>query len=191
MSVHEKAKHIKLLITDCDGVLTDAGVYYGENGEVLKKFNIRDGMGVERLRKLANIETAIITGEISPSVAKRAEKLKITELHLGIKDKLAVLVQIMANRNLNKNNIAYIGDDVNDIEIMQNVGLTACPSDAISFTKEVADYICENKGGEGCFREFAELIIASDCGEWHHIDADDMIAKLDAMLKKARARKGP
>jgi YrbI family 3-deoxy-D-manno-octulosonate 8-phosphate phosphatase len=161
MSVNEKAKHIKLLITDCDGVLTDAGVYYGENGEVLKKFNIRDGMGVERLRKLANVETAIITGEVSPSVAKRAEKLKITELHLGIKDKLAVLVQIMVNRNLTKNNIAYIGDDVNDIEIMQNVGLTACPSDAISFTKEVADYICENKGGEGCFREFAELIIAA------------------------------
>lgn len=161
MSVHEKAKHIKLLITDCDGVLTDAGVYYGENGEVLKKFNIRDGMGVERLRKLVNIETAIITGEISPSVAKRAEKLKITELHLGIKDKLAILVQIMVSRNLTKNNIAYIGDDVNDIEIMQNVGLTACPSDAISFTKEVADYICENKGGEGCFREFAELIIAA------------------------------
>ncbi len=161
MSVLEKAKHIKLLITDCDGVLTDAGVYYGENGEVLKKFNIRDGMGVERLRKLASVETAIITGEVSPSVAKRAEKLKITELHLGIKDKLAVLVQIMVNRNLTKNNIAYIGDDVNDIEIMQNVGLTACPSDAISFTKEVADYICENKGGEGCFREFAELIIAA------------------------------
>ncbi|MEA5403881.1 HAD hydrolase family protein [Arcicella sp. DC2W] len=161
MSLHEKAKHIKLLITDCDGVLTDAGVYYGENGEVLKKFNIRDGMGVERLRKLVNVETAIITGEVSPSVAKRAEKLRITELHLGIKDKLAVLVQIMVNRNLTKNNIAYIGDDVNDIEIMQNVGLTACPSDAISFTKEVADYICENKGGEGCFREFAELIIAA------------------------------
>jgi len=161
MDIHEKAKHIKLLITDCDGVLTDAGVYYGENGEVLKKFNIRDGMGVERLRKSANVETAIITGEVSPSVVKRAEKLKITELHLGIKDKLAILTQIMANRGLTKNNIAYIGDDVNDIEIMQHVGLTACPNDAISFTKEVADYICENKGGEGCFREFAELIIAA------------------------------
>ncbi|MDR6561407.1 MULTISPECIES: HAD hydrolase family protein [unclassified Arcicella] len=161
MNIHEKAKHIKLLITDCDGVLTDAGVYYGENGEVLKKFNIRDGMGVERLRKSVNVETAIITGEVSPSVVKRAEKLKITELHLGIKDKLAILTQIMVSRNLTKNNIAYIGDDVNDIEIMQNVGLTACPNDAISFTKEVADYICQNKGGEGCFREFAELIIAA------------------------------
>jgi YrbI family 3-deoxy-D-manno-octulosonate 8-phosphate phosphatase len=157
----ERAKKIKLLLTDCDGVLTDAGVYYGENGEVLKKFNIRDGMGVERLRKLANIETGIITGELSPSVAKRAEKLKITELHLGIKDKVLVLEQIMRSKNLLSENIAYIGDDVNDIEIMQKVGLTACPADAISFTKNVAHYLCETKGGEGCFREFAELIIAS------------------------------
>ena len=78
------------MLTDCDGVLTDGGVYYGENGEVLKKFNIRDGMGVERLRKLVNVETGIITGEVSPSVQKRADKLKITELHLGIKDKPAV-----------------------------------------------------------------------------------------------------
>ena len=157
----ERAKKIKLLLTDCDGVLTDAGIYYGENGEVLKKFNIRDGMGVERLRKLANIETGIITGELSPSVAKRAEKLKITELHLGIKDKVLVLNQIISSKNLLAENIAYIGDDVNDISIMQKVGLTACPADAISFTKKVADYVCETKGGEGCFREFAELIIAS------------------------------
>jgi YrbI family 3-deoxy-D-manno-octulosonate 8-phosphate phosphatase len=156
-----KARNIKLLLTDCDGVLTDGGVYYGEQGEILKKFNVRDGMGVERLRKLAEVETGIITGERSPSVIKRAEKLQITELHLGIKDKLLVLIQIMNSQNLTKENIAYIGDDVNDISIMQKVGLTACPADAISFTKNIADYICENKGGEGCFREFSELIIAS------------------------------
>jgi 3-deoxy-D-manno-octulosonate 8-phosphate phosphatase (KDO 8-P phosphatase) len=161
MEIQKKAKKIKLLITDCDGVLTDAGVYYGENGEVLKKFNIRDGMGVERLRKIADIQTAIITGERSPSVVKRAEKLNINELHWGIKDKLLVLMQIMVNRNLSKENIAYIGDDVNDIEIMHHVGLTACPADAISFTKDIADYVCQTKGGEGCFREFAELIIAA------------------------------
>lgn len=156
-----KAKKIKLLLTDCDGVLTDAGVYYGENGEVLKKFNIRDGMGVERLRKLVNIETGIITGELSPSVVKRAEKLKITELHLGIKDKILTLEQILSSRDITPENIAYIGDDVNDIEIMQRVGLTACPSNAFILTKNIANYICEAKGGEGCFREFAELIIAS------------------------------
>ena len=161
MNLNERAKNIKLLLTDCDGVLTDAGVYYGENGEVLKKFNIRDGMGVERLRKLANIETGIITGEMSPSVAKRAEKLKITELHLGIKDKILTLEQILSSRDISPENIAYIGDDVNDIEIMQRVGLTACPSNAFILTKNITNYICEAKGGEGCFREFAELIIAA------------------------------
>lgn len=159
--IQTRAKNIKLLLTDCDGVLTDCGVYYGENGEVLKKFNIRDGMGVERLRKLANIETGIITGEISPSITKRAEKLKITELHLGIKDKVLVLEQIIRDRNITAEQIAYIGDDVNDMGIMQKVGLTACPADAISLTKNTAHYVCESKGGEGCFREFAELIMAA------------------------------
>src|SRR6202000_2363940 len=91
----EKASRLKLLITDCDGVLTDGGVYYGENGEDLKKFNIRDGMGVERLRKLCGIETAIITGEKSPSVIQRAKKLQIEELHLFVKDKPEVLKGIL------------------------------------------------------------------------------------------------
>jgi 3-deoxy-D-manno-octulosonate 8-phosphate phosphatase (KDO 8-P phosphatase) len=155
----EKAKKIKLLLTDCDGVLTDGGVYYGEKGEVLKKFNIRDGMGVERLRTLVNVETGIITGELSPSVKKRAEKLKITELHLGIKDKPAVLREILLKKNLQADEIAYIGDDTNDVEIMKLVGLSACPADALIFAKNAAHYICENKGGEGAFREFAEYII--------------------------------
>jgi 3-deoxy-D-manno-octulosonate 8-phosphate phosphatase (KDO 8-P phosphatase) len=159
--IKAKARKIKLLLTDCDGVLTDGGVYYGEEGEVLKKFNIRDGMGVERLKKLAEVKTGIITGEVSPSVVKRAEKLNISELHIGIKDKLLVLMQIMVNTNLTKEQIAYIGDDVNDIDIMLKVGLSACPADAISFTKNIADYVCEAKGGEGCFREIAELIIKS------------------------------
>ena len=157
----DKASKIRLLLTDCDGVLTDGGVYYGENGEVLKKFNIRDGMGVERLRKLAGIETGIITGELSPSVQKRAEKLNITELHLGIKDKPAVLQKILEKHKLLAQEVAYIGDDVNDLEIMQQVGFSACPADALVFVKQVADYICTLKGGEGCFREFAELIIES------------------------------
>lgn len=159
--IKNKAKQIKILLTDCDGVLTDGGVYYGNDGEFLKKFNMKDGMGVERLRNLVKVQVGIITGEVSPSVIKRAAKLQITELHLGIKNKVAVLMQIMVNHNFTKEHIAYIGDDVNDIEIMQKVGLSACPSDAISFTKNIADYICEKKGGDGCFREFAELIIAS------------------------------
>ena len=160
-SITEKASKIKLLLTDCDGVLTDGGVYYGENGEVLKRFDIRDGMGVERLKNLANVETGIITGEVSPSVKKRAEKLKITELHLGIKDKLTLLTDILERKNLQPHEVAYIGDDVNDLEIMQKIGLSACPADAMIFNKNIADYVCENKGGHGAFREFAELIIAA------------------------------
>src|ERR1700679_3118007 len=109
----EKLSRIKLLLTDCDGVLTDGGVYYGEAGEEFKKFDIRDGMGVERLRNLAGVTTGIITGELSPSLIKRAEKLKITELHLGVKDKPAFLKEIMDRLSLTAEEVACIGDDVN------------------------------------------------------------------------------
>src|SRR5882757_5566807 len=107
----EKAKRIRLLLTDCDGVLTDNGVYYGDDGEVMKRFSIRDGMGVERLRKLCGIDTGIVTGELSPSVARRAEKLGIVELHLGVKDKLGKLSEILERTGLQWSEIAYIGDD--------------------------------------------------------------------------------
>ena len=157
--ITQKTLSIKLLLTDCDGVLTDAGVYYGESGEELKKFNIRDGMAVERMRNLANIDTGIITGEVSPSVAKRAEKLKITELHLGSKDKPAILKEIMERRGLQASEIAYIGDDCNDLGIIELVGFSAAPSDALPFVKEKVDYVCSAKGGEGAFRELAELLI--------------------------------
>jgi len=159
--LNEKLSRIKLLLTDCDGVLTDGGVYYGEAGEEFKKFDIRDGMGVERLRNFAGVTTGIITGELSPSLIKRAEKLKITELHLRIKDKPAAFKEILTRLNLQPEEVAYIGDDTNDLEVMKLAGLTACPADAISFIKEVAGIICEAKGGQGCFREFAEMIIAS------------------------------
>ena len=150
---------IKLLLTDVDGVLTDNGVYYTEQGEVMKRFSIRDGMGVERLRKLCGIETGIITGEMSPSVARRAEKLQIRELHLGIKDKLGRLTEIMERLSLQPEEIAYIGDDVNDLEIMARAGITGCPGNAMPAVRCIANYVCENNGGDGAFREFAEWII--------------------------------
>lgn len=159
--VKEKAKRIKLLLTDCDGVLTDNGVYYGEDGEVLKRFSIRDGMGVERLRKLCQVTTGIITGETSPSVQKRAEKLHITELNLGIKDKAGLLKQITERHNITAAEVAYIGDDVNDLEIMALAGLTACPADAMEQVKNKVDYLCKVNGGHGAFRDFAEFIITA------------------------------
>src|SRR5882757_7738136 len=118
----EKAKRIRLLLTDCDGVLTDNGVYYGDDGEVMKRFSIRDGMGVERLRKLCGIDTGIVTGELSPSVARRAEKLNITQLYLGVNDKLDRLAGIMAKTGMTWEEIAFIGDDVNDLEVLKRVG---------------------------------------------------------------------
>ena len=156
----EKGKKIKLVLTDNDGVLTDTGVYYSAEGEIFKRFSIRDGMGVERLRNLLGIETGIITGELSGSIKKRSEKLKITQLFQGIKEKHILLNEILAHNNIQAENIAYIGDDVNDIEIMKLVGLTASPSDGMSVIRNMVDYVCEEKGGNGAFREFAELIIA-------------------------------
>ena len=155
----EKAQKIKLLFTDVDGVLTDNGVYYGENGEVMKRFSIRDGMGVERLRKLCGIDTGIMTGELSPSVARRAEKLQIVHLYLGVKDKLGRMNEIMAAEGLSWEEIAFIGDDVNDLEVLQRVGLSACPGDAMPEVREVVHYQCQERGGYGAFREFAEQMI--------------------------------
>ncbi|GAB3545371.1 KdsC family phosphatase [Spirosoma fluminis] len=154
-----KAARIKLVLTDCDGVLTDAGVYYGESGEIFKRFNIRDGMGVVRLREMFGIETGIVTGETSPSVVTRAAKLKITELHLGASDKLSLLKGILTRKGLDASEVAFIGDDVNDLEILQAVGFSACPADATRYNKAVVDYCCEANGGQGCFRELAEFII--------------------------------
>lgn len=155
----ECAYKIKLLLTDCDGVLTDTGVYYSATGEELKRFSIRDGMGVERLKKFADIETGIVTGELSGLVKMRAKKLQIKELHLGIDNKRALLDKILKRKNLKPEQVAYIGDDANDVEIMNAVGLTACPSDAMSFAKKSANIVLESKGGHGAFRDFAEIII--------------------------------
>lgn len=157
--IEAAASRIRLLLTDVDGVLTDGGVYYGEKGEVMKRFNIRDGMGAVRLRQ-AGIETGIITGEVSPSVSRRAEKLKIGRVILGCDDKSGALDEILSEGTWAPEEIAYIGDDVNDLEIMQRVGLSATPSDGLPQIRAIADYICTLPGGHGAFREFAEFLLA-------------------------------
>ena len=161
----EKAAAIRLLLTDVDGVLTDNGVYYSESGEVMKRFSIRDGMGVERLRKLCGIETGFVTGETSPSVACRAEKLGIRELHLGVKNKLERLQEILERNKIDWPAVAYIGDDVNDLEVLERVGISACPGDAMAAVAGIVDYRCAAKGGDGAFRDFAEWLIALIAGD--------------------------
>jgi 3-deoxy-D-manno-octulosonate 8-phosphate phosphatase (KDO 8-P phosphatase) len=156
-----RARRLKLVLTDNDGVLTDTGVYYSETGESLKRFSIRDGMGVELLRR-AGVETAIITSETSPSVQRRAEKLKMPFLYLGVKNKREHLEIILRDTNLTVDQIAYIGDDVNDLDIIAEInrhGLTACPGDAMPVVQKVVHYRCRNKGGRGAFRDLAEWIL--------------------------------
>jgi 3-deoxy-D-manno-octulosonate 8-phosphate phosphatase (KDO 8-P phosphatase) len=152
------------VLTDSDGVLTDNGVYYSASGEEMKRFSIRDGMGVERLRVLTGVDVGIVTGENSDSVRRRAEKLAITELHMGVKDKATILQEIVARRALVLEQVAYIGDDINDVHIMGEVGLAACPADATPFAESVAHFVCPNKGGYGAFRDLAELIIGAQTG---------------------------
>ncbi|NTW69395.1 MAG: 3-deoxy-D-manno-octulosonate 8-phosphate phosphatase [Chlorobiaceae bacterium] len=156
-----RAERIKLVLSDNDGVLTDNGVYYSERGEEMKRYSIRDGMGVERLRA-AGIETGIMTGELSPSIKKRAEKLAIRNLYLGIKDKVAMLETVQAETGFALHEIAYIGDDVNDIGIMNVIapeGLTACPKDGTLFVEPSVHYRANADGGHGAFRDFAEWLI--------------------------------
>lgn len=163
---------IRLVITDCDGVLTDNGVYYDASGEVLKRFSIRDGMGVERLR-VHGVETAIVSGEASPSLRARASKLQIAEQHLGVRDKVAVLEDLCARHGLTEGEVAYIGDDVNDVPIMRRVGLSGCPGDATSFARDVADVVCTAPGGGGAFREFAEAVLSHNGTTSNHYEEDE------------------
>jgi 3-deoxy-D-manno-octulosonate 8-phosphate phosphatase (KDO 8-P phosphatase) len=160
LHLKKKLEKIKLVLTDNDGVLTDTGVYYSAKGEEFKRFSIRDGMGVERLRKYADIETIIITGEKSGSVKARAEKLKIKEYYLGVKKKEELLSIIMSKNNVKAEEVAFIGDDSNDFELMKLVGLKVTPVDGMNFIKEICDFVCENRAGNGAFREMAELILA-------------------------------
>ena len=154
-----RASRVKLVLTDCDGVLTDGGVYYSAMGEEMKRFNIRDGMGVGRLRNLAGVETGIVTGEHSPSVVQRAKKLGITECHLGAKDKAAVVYGILRRLQLGAEEVAYLGDDVNDLPAFAVAGLTACPADAFETVQAAAHLVLGQPGGHGAFREFAEFIL--------------------------------
>jgi 3-deoxy-D-manno-octulosonate 8-phosphate phosphatase (KDO 8-P phosphatase) len=156
-----RAERLKLVLTDSDGVLTDAGVYYSERGEEMKRFSIRDGMGFERLRN-AGIAVAIITGESSPSVAKRAEKLGARAM-LGVKDKARYLERVLAEMQITAAEAAYIGDDVNDLGAMATVaphGLVGAPADAMPEVKRVAHWVSAREGGHGAFRDFAEWILA-------------------------------
>jgi 3-deoxy-D-manno-octulosonate 8-phosphate phosphatase (KDO 8-P phosphatase) len=149
---------IRLFATDVDGVLTDAGMYYSESGDEWKKFNTRDGMGIKLLQR-AGLITAIVTQERTKLVARRAEKLAIPELHQGVMDKLLCVREMAARHGLTLSQVAYIGDDINDLETLKAVGFSATPADGVPQVAAVVNYICQKKGGEGAVREIIEMIL--------------------------------
>ena len=155
-----KAKKIRLVISDIDGVWTDGGMYYSSRGEELKKFNTRDGMGVELLRR-KNIEVAVITGENTAIIKRRKEKLGLKLVFLGIQDKKTKVEEIIALLELSSEEVAYIGDDINDLDAAKICGFTATVADGMQALKLSVDYICQKEGGQGAFREFAEFILAA------------------------------
>lgn len=149
---------IKMLVMDVDGTLTDGKIYVGDSGEVFKAFNVKDGYRLINLEEY-NIVPVIITGKKSEILAKRAAELKIKEVYQGVDNKLKVLDKIIRKYQINWENIAYIGDDENDIDCMRDCYFSACPADAIDDVVNIVDYVCKVKGGEGAVREIIDLIV--------------------------------
>lgn len=155
-----RAHGVRLLVLDCDGTLTDAGMYYSAEGELLKKFNTRDGKGLELVRA-AGVQVALITGEQSAAVAARARKLKIDDCFLNVQDKLSALTELARKHGLRLDEVAYMGDDVNDLPCLGAVGFSCCPQDAIDSVKAVAGFVSNRRGGDGAVREVADFIVAA------------------------------
>lgn len=158
----KKADKIKLLVMDVDGVMTDGGMFITENGDHIKKYNTKDGMAIQYLRK-KGVEPAIISSGFKPNmVTQRASMLGIEKVYIGRDSKIEVLKQFCEKMNLTMENVALIGDDINDLEMIHQVGLSACPSDAVNFVKSKVDIILSKKGGEGCVREFIDAYLLKE-----------------------------
>jgi 3-deoxy-D-glycero-D-galacto-nononate 9-phosphatase len=151
----------KLVITDIDGVWTDGGMYYDNLGNEWKKFNTGDSAGVLFCHQL-DIPVGIITGEDTEILKRRAAKLKIEHLYIGVRDKLTVAKNLCMELGITLEDVAYIGDDINDLQLLQAVGLPGSPDNAPDYVKTHAKIVTAKKGGEGAFREFVEMIIGEE-----------------------------
>ena len=162
-SLEEKriVSKVKLLLTDVDGVMTNGGMYYSADGDSMKRFHVHDGMGLQLLQA-KGVKVGIITSEDNQIVRKRFEKLRLDFLVQGKRNegKLAAAKSICGDMGIDLSEVAYIGDDINCRELLQHVGLAACPADAMDVIKSIPGIVLlKKKGGEGCVREFVELII--------------------------------
>ena len=151
-------RRIKLLLLDVDGVMTDGGITYSNSGDEFKKFNIQDGYGLVKLQR-KGISAGIITGRLSNIVARRAEELGIKEVYQNLENKSEAYETIKTKLNLTDKEIAYIGDDEFDLPVLEQVGFSAAPADAVPLVKKRVQYVCSRNGGDGAVREVIDLIL--------------------------------
>ena len=176
--IKEKAKKIKLVIYDVDGVLTDGMLNYGPEGELFKQFNVKDGVGIKLLQQ-QGIDVAVITAKDSKPLAQRMKDLSIKYFYPGCSNKLEAFSDLLDVLTLEPEQVAYVGDDVIDLPVMAKVGLSIAVQDAHAFVKKSADYISVTKGGQGVAREVADLILDAQ------FDLDKLYS-LMAMGKKGK-----
>lgn len=156
----KRLQSIKLLLLDVDGVMTDGGVYYGESGEEMKKFNSQDGYGIVQLQR-RGVKIGIITGRFSRLVERRARELGISEVYQNMENKAEAYAAIKERLNLRDNEIAYIGDDEPDLPVLKQVGFPAAPANAVPVVRKAVEYVCRRSGGSGAVREVIDLILAA------------------------------
>lgn len=170
LDLQSRAARIKLFLMDCDGVLTDARIWILENGEDQKAFNTRDGLGLELLHR-AGIQSGVISGRVSSALTRRAERLGMKYVRQGCEDKEQAFAEIVADAGLSNEDVAFAGDDLNDIPLMLQSGLAIAVADAVPETRQHAHYITRAHGGHGAVREVVELILKSQ-GRW-----DDLVQR--------------
>ncbi|MGB9893850.1 MAG: KdsC family phosphatase [Candidatus Saccharicenans sp.] len=173
----ELAKKVVMILMDVDGTLTDGTIYLMPDGQEIKGYHVHDGLGIF-LARLAGLKIGLITGKISAALEKRSQRLGVDELHQGVLDKKKVLLEIAERHYLDLSQIAYIGDDLGDLEIMEAVGLPAAVADAHPAVKKVARYVCRKRGGRGAVREFIEFILKAQ-GKWDRLQQQAKEIKRD------------
>lgn len=150
---------IKLIVCDVDGTLTDGKIYMSAQGEMMKAFNIKDGLALARLSRYG-VTPVILTGRVSEITLRRCEELKIREIHQGVDDKATRLKEIAAKFNCTLSDIVFLGDDINDLECLKLCGISACPADAVAPVRQACTYVSSLRGGDGAARDIIEWLIA-------------------------------
>ncbi|HEX9424401.1 MAG TPA: HAD family hydrolase [Pyrinomonadaceae bacterium] len=166
-SIERRASHIKLLLMDCDGVLTDGRLWLLEHGDEHKSFNTHDGLGLSLLHR-AGLKSGILSGRFSQAVIRRAEELGIEFVRQGDPEKMEAFRQVLRQAGVDENEVAFVGDDLTDIPIMQRAELAVAVADAVAETRSVAHYVTQAKGGHGAIREVVEMILKSQ-GRWNDL----------------------